>query len=577
MSRSCLRMAMTVVVAIVWVSSALAWQANGVFVGHARFTPNGSIFEHATLADEAGGIFCAWPDYSYADSGSAIVVQRMTKSGTRASGWPEAGRVLGLWRHAEVPRLVRDGLGGTFALWSDWDEVQGFWDIGAQRVTPDGNIALGWPEAGRMLGLHSVVEGFAAVEDGAGGFYLAWQDRSAADHIEVRVQRRTAHGNVAPGWPAQGLVLTTTAYFISPTIVPSAAGVIVVFADTRNADPTDIYAQRVLANGALAPNWPAGGFAVCKVAGGQYGLEAVPDGSGGAMVAWSDYRTGSNELYVHRITMAGASAAGWPESGRPVCDVSCGGGDVRLASDEEGGALLTWVDFEASYLHVYAQHIAANGAIATGWPGAAVELGVPASDRVEPAITADGTGRTLVAWIGDRTWPRDVLLQRLDAGGTPEAGWPMTGLPVCDDNTPQWSPQVIADGTGGAYVVWLDGRNDLGGSIDLYAQRIDPGGSTPVNVLEPGTVPVRLTVRPNPFATQTRVFASFGYATHGVVRVYDVAGRLVRMLAADGVIPASGLLWDGCNDHGVRLGPGVYVAEIVTPAQHLRSKVVLTR
>lgn len=80
---------------------------------------------------------------------------------------------------------------------------------------------------------------------------------------------------------------------------------------------------------------------------------------------------------------------------------------------------------------------------------------------------------------------------------------------------------------------------------------------------------------PSPFTASTRI--GFDAAQGGSVRlsVYDVAGRLVRRLV-DGV-QASGrhrIGWDGRDDAGRHVAPGVYVIHLETPVARATSKVV---
>ena len=578
------RITPAVLMLLLFTTRTQAWQVNGVFVGHVTLDPanGGRVPRVATLPDDAGRLWCAWPDYSYTADGSVIVAQCMTPAGVAASGWPAGGRILCAVRHAIAPLLVTDGTGGAFVFWSDWDEGDEFWDVGMQHVTHDGQIASGWPVAGRLLGIHGLFEGFAAVADGAGGTYLAWNNTTPS-HREVRVQRRSANGNVALGWPASGVMLTDAAESGPPALIVSGAGIIVAFPDLRNAPPTeprtDLYAQRILGNGALAPGWPAAGLVVCKADGSQLWPQAVPDGSGGAVIAWSDFRSVSYSPYVIRITSAGALAPGWSEDGRPVCDVACRGSEMRLASDGAAGAFLAWDSWDGNLFHCYAQRIAANGAIAAGWPATGAELGAVQSSRLEPSIAGDGAGGAFVTWIRDwaaGAWPRDVMLQRLNFDGAPGSGWPDHGLPVCEDNTQQWKPQVVPDGAGGGYVVWLDGRNERGG-IDLYAQRFDSGGNAPVDAVSNGTTHVFLAAQPNPSTGTTRFFAVGTSGARGTVRVFDIAGRIVRTLADRAVIPSGGAVWDGCDDRGVRVGAGVYAVQVDIAGQSFGTKVVVAR
>jgi hypothetical protein len=68
-----------------------------------------------------------------------------------------------------------------------------------------------------------------------------------------------------------------------------------------------------------------------------------------------------------------------------------------------------------------------------------------------------------------------VLLALLPAGAA--AAWPHNpsdNLPVSTAANGQTAPQVVLDGTGGAIVVWLDGRSGV--ETKVYARRVLASG-----------------------------------------------------------------------------------------------------
>jgi hypothetical protein len=83
-------------------------------------------------------------------------------------------------------------------------------------------------------------------------------------------------------------------------------------------------------------------------------------------------------------------------------------------------------------------------------------------------------GGAVVAWSDGRTAASgaDIYVQHVDVAGGVQ--WTSNGVQVCDAGNGQDAARVIADGQGGAAVVWRDYRG--GGSADLYAQRVDASG-----------------------------------------------------------------------------------------------------
>src|SRR5207249_4932972 len=102
-----------------------------------------------------------------------------------------------------------------------------------------------------------------------------------------------------------------------------------------------IYVQRLTAEGSVAPGWPDSGMLVC----GSPGLKSTPvidpDGRGGAVVAWFDHRSGAYEVYAQRI-LPGPAAA-WTADGVRVGPGTYVLDELRILSDSAGGGFLTWM------------------------------------------------------------------------------------------------------------------------------------------------------------------------------------------------------------------------------------------
>jgi hypothetical protein len=87
------------------------------------------------------------------------------------------------------------------------------------------------------------------------------------------------------------------------------------------------------------------------------------------------------------------------------------------------------------------------------------------------------------------------------------------------------------------------------------------------------------TAYPNPFTPMTTIrFAIPSPGGDVSVRVYNIAGRLVRDLGRDDLPPGIyELEWDGRNNQGERVATGVYFYSVRTPSDSVRRKVVLLK
>jgi hypothetical protein len=83
---------------------------------------------------------------------------------------------------------------------------------------------------------------------------------------------------------------------------------------------------------------------------------------------------------------------------------------------------------------------------------------------------------------------------------------------------------------------------------------------------------------PNPFNPSTMVHFELGQSGPATLKVYDVAGRMVRTLVNKQLAAgAHEVSWDGRSEAGRPLASGVYVLEMVSPDYRGRHKMILAR
>jgi hypothetical protein len=106
------------------------------------------------------------------------------------------------------------------------------------------------------------------------------------------------------------------------------------------------------------------------------------------------------------------------------------------------------------------------------WGGDANGVELETTQAGQPAIASDGAGGAFVAWLDLRNEPLDgdIYARRVNSSGVPQ--WIANGRPVCTAGSLQQNPVIIADGANGAIVCWWDYRAGL----DIYAQRINDMG-----------------------------------------------------------------------------------------------------
>ena len=108
------------------------------------------------------------------------------------------------------------------------------------------------------------------------------------------------------------------------------------------------------------------------------------------------------------------------------------------------------------------------------WQDDGVPLCTATASQQATAAVADGAGGAFVVWTDARNGAGDIYAQRVDAAGNPL--WTVDGIAVCAASQDQSAPVIIADGTGGVIIAWHDWRNQATLNQDLYVQRLNGSG-----------------------------------------------------------------------------------------------------
>ena len=303
----------------------------------------------AMIAGDSGDVYIAWGD----DPDSThVMVTRLTRNGDIAPGWPSGGfdiaRARGGFSEIDVES---DGIGGAVVgLRSEWEDA-----LDVQRFDPAGNRSWAWSTPA-----YDISWGFPrTAPDGNGGVFVSWM---ALDNRAVMAQHISASGTVGPGWPDSGLVLKRFDWTLSDVSVcqDGFGGAFVVWSESI---PDNVFVQHIRGDGTLAIGWPAGGIAVTTALDHQQEAIAIPDGSGGVLIAWEDWRYripyGEVSPFIQRLTGTGQTASGWVGDGiRLASSVPASG--VRAVPDGTGGAFVAWGGW-SSYDPLRVQRVRGDG------------------------------------------------------------------------------------------------------------------------------------------------------------------------------------------------------------------------
>lgn len=615
-------------------------------------------------SDGAGGAFIAWADLRPSWSGLDIYAQRIDSRGNPV--WAPDGIPVCTAAERQFNAIIgSDGLGGAIVAWMD--QRIGGADIFAQRISGTGEML--WGTDGSIVNVLPDLQidpQPVMVPDEVGGAIFAWVDEVWDSDGELFPKRKTdlftqrlAGGGGYMMWHPYGLPLCVArGYQTDPVIMTDGAGgAIVGWIDGRSLAQTDIFAQRVTPEGAR--RWLDNGAPICQIYTDQLGLAGVSDGRGGGIFVWHDSREGTYDVFASRVN--GDATPLWGVNGTPVAVLPEQQRFPVVCSDGAGGCIVAWSDDRGGSLDIYAQRIDEHGARL--WPESGVPICTFGFDQTDLGIVPDGMNGAIIAWI-DRTddYP-SICAQRVNAAGA--ALWRVGGVVVCTSVGLKYNLGVAPDGgSNGAVVAFVD---DRAVETDIYAQRVlgngaivavelqsfaavrdgsgirvvwtlgeagedaefrvlraadapetayepvegeisrsalafsfvdravEPGRSYRyrVDVIESGvrrtlfetepvaSPPAALALhqnRPNPFNPSTTISFSLDAAGPISVEVYDASGARVRSLAS-GAYPAGGhaIAWDGRNDRGESVPSGVYFCRLRAGKRTLSRTMVLMR
>lgn len=524
------------------------WTSEGVLIS--KVPPRDWLLEIAP--DAEGGAFIAWsnpcpndPDTDFCNYEPILYVQRVDASGTLV--FPGGGLVVTAELRDERCRMIQDGEGGAIVAWASSKYQSGDQSIAvarAQRIARDGSMLWG-PEGVvvRSAGDFGVPD---IVTDGAGGAIFAGS--------------------------------------FGPTDFPPTPP-----ANTYK----DIYAQKVDASGAI--QWGENGVTICSAPSGQTSPVAASDGAGGAIIAWMDSRNRYlGDLYAQRVDKEGTPL--WAPDGIPLCPPTAqvGRQEPTIVSDGSGGAIVAWTECRYPCWQIYAQRVDGSGNHL--WKDEGLPVCATQGTQMRCRLTRDLAGGAAIVWYDYRSLddpihgsgPPEIYAQRLDANGN--AMWGNGGV-LMGNLLGAWSiwwPQIVPDGSGGAIVGWHNVASREAYNMAIRALRLDRDGRIPQDTTAqepPDTTGNRSTdiasplqVFPNPFNPRTRVSYYVDKPGTVALTVFDSSGRLTRTLFSGFQMSGTHeVVWDGKNNAGKDAASGVYFCRIVTGTQHTSKRMVLIR
>ncbi len=278
---------------------------------------------------------------------------------------------------------------------------------------------------------------------------------------------------------------------------PAQADVIVVcerhLRSGEYAGDIDIVAQRISSVGEIIWQEGAESIAVASGTRAERNPHAIPDSSGGLIVAFeiearTGDRVGDSEIAGQRIDGSGKlmwndgetstliAHSDWAEKNPLIIPDGRGGAIVLFERQSRGGE-------HAGDIDIAAQRISPSGLLL--WEEGKASVAVSSGPALEYNLDAipDGAGGAIVVFqvearSGEYAGDSEISAQRVDADGNLLWNNGQSSVSVAASVWGEANPVLVPDGQGGAIVIFEQhGRTgEHGGDINIGAQRISATG-----------------------------------------------------------------------------------------------------
>jgi len=332
--------------------------------------------------------------------------------------------------------ITGDNSGGAIAVYQIWRMSDSYGQFYVQKISPEGDFL--WGEKGVSIGSgYSEFGDFDsyAVSDGSGGAIVIWLE--FPPRAEGELPSFQTH---AAKIDSEGDVEWQKDISGVDQAIPDGSGGVIIAYDDRH---DNISVLKIDAEGNLP--WGEDGVSL-NLTGYDSQRDITSDNSGGVIVVQQIPREGI--ICAQRVDSGGDIL--WQPGGVQACVGPAE--EAQVVSDGASGAIITYMrdipceDGRIGYCDsdIYAQRIDAEGNVLWGPDGVPICTGP--SHPNSPKIVTDRAGGAIIYFdfIADYTAFR---ARRIDADG--HALW--------DEEAELWGGNIVSDGSGGVISVWYEG------------------------------------------------------------------------------------------------------------------------
>ena len=358
-----------------------------------------------------------------------------------------------------------DSCANFVIVWAD--NRNNDWDIYSQHYSNEGTAFGDNVKINDDYG-NSAQQWPASICDESGNLVVSWADTRNNNGREIFAQRFLPDGT-----PLGNNFKVNTDLYGNNHIFPDIAmdensNFIIVWDDNRNGHP-DIYAQRFLADGtAINDNFKINNDLPNT---SQREPSVSSDGEGNFVVCWDDNRIDYHDVFARRFSNDGTALG----DDFIVNDYTNNSQySAVVSSDLSGNFLISWIDNRFGYNgDVFYQEYLNDGTL--------VNTNIKLNDDTkseyqgEPSIAVDENENFIITWIDNRSGSKDVFAQRFTADGVAiEDNFKVNDVSV---NNFTLSPSIAISNDGKFIISWADFRNDY--CCEIYAQMFS-NDATPI-------------------------------------------------------------------------------------------------
>jgi hypothetical protein len=314
------------------------WAINGVAVCKAAKWQS----DPQIISSSSNGAIIAWIDNRR--DVNEVYAQRINKNG--AAVWALNGiPVCSNRHHSESFKLLPDNINGAIIIWENADKILG------QKLTVSGTRK--WSANGKLIQAEWAANcdrlNFEAAADRTGGAVVTWSTTNAGGLYKSAVERVDTNGILQ--WSEQ---VSTDTLTLKTSVVCDGTGNIFVLADEFGEG--DVYIHKINLEGQFL--WVQRVYYIL----GEFDSEIALDGSGGVLVAIKDGHTESTvNLFANRVDANGNNV--WNQLGVQVSIANGSKSSLHLVPDGTGGAIFAWMDKRTGVSDIYGQRVYADGTL----------------------------------------------------------------------------------------------------------------------------------------------------------------------------------------------------------------------